>query len=311
MLPELGEQGSNVFVVARPGTVGARRVERGRAGTPQLLDALLGGEAEPTSDVDGELRTLTITAIQPGKFQPRHTMSPDKLEELSASIKAQGVIQPVVVREIGRDRFELIAGERRWRAAQKAGLAEIPAVVRKVPDQAVVAMALIENIQRENLSPLEEAQALSRLIEEFHLTHQETADAVGRSRAAVSNLLRLLDLPAEVKRLLDERKLDMGHARALAALPEARATELALEAAEHGWSVRELEEAARRPEAGAKKPVPKKAGARDPNIAALERDLAEKLATRVVIAHAKNGRGKLVIHYHSVDELDGILEKLN
>jgi ParB family chromosome partitioning protein len=282
-----------------------------KRGLGRGLDALLGGEAEPTSDVDGELRTLAITAIQPGKFQPRHTMSPDKLEELSASIKAQGVIQPVVVREIGRDRFELIAGERRWRAAQKAGLTEIPAVVRKVADQAVVAMALIENIQRENLSPLEEAQALSRLIEEFHLTHQETADAVGRSRAAVSNLLRLLDLPAEVKRLLDERKLDMGHARALAALPEARATELALEAAELGWSVRELEEAARRQEGGAKKSTAKKTGARDPNIAALERDLAEKLATRVSIAHAKNGRGKLVIHYHSVDELDGILEKLN
>ena len=178
-------------------------------------------------------------------------------------------------------------------------------------DQAVVAMALIENIQRENLSPLEEAQALSRLIDEFHLTHQQTADAIGRSRAAVSNLLRLLELPAEIKRLLDERKLDMGHARALATLPEARATALALEAAEHGWSVRELEEAARRAETRGRGKPKKSTGARDPNIAALERDLAEKLATRVLIAHAKNGRGKLVIHYHSVDELDGILERLH
>ena len=283
-----------------------------KRGLGRGLDALLGGDAEPvqTSNADGELRTLEIQAIQPGKYQPRHAMDPERLDDLAASIRAQGVIQPVVVREISKDRFELIAGERRWRAAQKAGLSEIPALVKVVADQAVVAMALIENIQRENLSPLEEAQALSRLIDEFHLTQQETADAVGRSRPAVSNLLRLLDLPAEIKRLLDERKLDMGHARALAALPEARATALALEAAEQGWSVRELEEAARRAEAPPKGKA-KKPGPRDPNIAALERDLAEKLATRVVIAHAKNGRGKLVIHYHSIDELDGILERVH
>ena len=283
-----------------------------KRGLGRGLDALLGGDAEPvqTSNADGELRTLEIQAIQPGRYQPRHAMDPERLDDLAASIKAQGVIQPIVVREISKDRFELIAGERRWRAAQKAGLSEIPALVKVVADQAVVAMALIENIQRENLSPLEEAQALSRLIDEFHLTQQETADAVGRSRPAVSNLLRLLDLPAEIKRLLDERKLDMGHARALATLPEARATALALEAAEQGWSVRELEEAARRADAPPKGKA-KKPGPRDPNIAALERDLAEKLATRVVIAHAKNGRGKLVIHYHSIDELDGILERVH
>jgi len=283
-----------------------------KRGLGRGLDALLGGDAEPAtpSDGEGELRTLQIQAIQPGKYQPRHAMDPERLDDLAASIKAQGVIQPVVVREVSKDRFELIAGERRWRAAQKAGLSEIPALVKVVADQAVVAMALIENIQRENLSPLEEAQALSRLIDEFHLTQQETADAVGRSRPAVSNLLRLLDLPAEIKRLLDERKLDMGHARALATLPEARATALALEAAEQGWSVRELEEAARRAEAPPKGKA-KKPGPRDPNISALERDLAEKLAARVVIAHAKSGRGKLVIHYHSLDELDGILERLH
>jgi ParB family chromosome partitioning protein len=283
-----------------------------KRGLGRGLDALLGGDAEPaaqTANAEGELRTLEIQSIQPGRYQPRHAMDPERLDDLAASIRAQGVIQPVVVREIARDRYELIAGERRWRAAQKAGLAEIPALVKAVPDQAVVAMALIENIQRENLSPLEEAQALSRLIGEFHLTQQETADAVGRSRPAVANLLRLLDLPAEIKRLLDERKLDMGHARALATLPEARATALALEAAEHGWSVRELEEAARRAEAP--KGKAKNAGPRAPNIAALERDLAEKLAARVVIAHAKSGRGKLVIHYHSIDELDGILERLH
>jgi ParB family chromosome partitioning protein len=282
-----------------------------KRGLGRGLDALLGGDAEPvTSGNDGELRTLAIVTIQRGRYQPRHAMDPERLDDLAASIRAQGVIQPIVVREIGRDRYELIAGERRWRAAQKAGLTDIPALVKQVPDQAVVAMALIENIQRENLSPLEEAQALSRLIQEFHLTHQETAEAIGRSRASVSNLLRLLDLPAEVKRLLDERKLDMGHARALATLPDERATMLALQAAEHGWSVRELEEAARRAEAQPKGKA-KKAAARDPNIAALERDLAEKLATRVVIAHARSGRGKLVIHYHSVDELDGILERLH
>jgi len=286
-----------------------------KRGLGRGLDALLGGsgDAEPaaTSNGEGELRTLIIATIQPGRYQPRHAMDPERLDDLAASIKAQGVIQPVVVRSVGGDRYELIAGERRWRAAQKAGLTEIPALVRQVPDQAVVAMALIENIQRENLSPLEEAQALSRLIDEFELTHQQTADAVGRSRAAVSNLLRLLELPAEIKRLLDERKLDMGHARALATLPENRAVDLALEAAEQGWSVRELEEAARRADAPAKGKAKKSFPALDPNIAALERDLAEKLATRVVIAHARNGRGKLVIHYHSVDELDGILERFS
>jgi len=284
-----------------------------KRGLGRGLDALLGGGTDPetTTGNEGELRTLSIATIQPGRYQPRHAMDPERLDDLAASIKAQGVIQPVVVRAVARDRYELIAGERRWRAAQKAGLTEIPALIREVPDQAVVAMALIENIQRENLSPLEEAQALSRLISEFELTHQQTADAVGRSRAAVSNLLRLLELPAEIKRLLDERKLDMGHARALATLPEERATLLALQAAEHGWSVRELEEAARRVDAPAKGKAKKAAGARDPNIAALERDLAEKLATRVVIAHARNGRGKLVIHYHSVDELDGILGRLH
>ncbi|HEY0179967.1 MAG TPA: ParB/RepB/Spo0J family partition protein, partial [Dokdonella sp.] len=213
------------------------------------LDALLGGaETEPAAalEAEGELRTLAVERIQPGRYQPRQSIDPERLDELAASIKAQGLIQPVVVRAIAADRYELIAGERRWRAAQKAGLTEIPALVKDVPDQAVVAMALIENIQREDLGPLEEAQALARLIDEFGLTHQQTADAVGRSRAAVSNLLRLLELPDEIKRLLDERKLDMGHARALATLPRTQAVALALVAAASGWSVRELEDAARR-----------------------------------------------------------------
>jgi ParB family chromosome partitioning protein len=276
------------------------------------LDALLGGGGDAPAavvDTEGELRTLEIHAIQPGKYQPRHHFDAEPLEELAASIRAQGLIQPVVVRAIGPDRYELIAGERRWRAAQQAGLGEIPALVKAVPDQAVVAMALIENIQREDLSPLEEAQALSRLIDEFGLTHQQAAEAVGRSRAAVSNLLRLLELPAEIKRLLDDRELEMGHARALATLPEARAVALAHVAVEKRWSVRELEDAVRRAGGDAAKPA-KAAAKPDPNIAALERDLAEKLATRVRHAHARNGRGKLVIHYHSLDELDGILERI-
>ena len=278
------------------------------------LDALLGGGDAPaaTTETEGELRTLRTATIQAGKYQPRRHFDDERIDELAASIKAQGLIQPVVVRALGADRYELIAGERRWRAAKKAGLDEIPALVKEVADQAVVAMALIENIQREDLSPLEEATALSRLIEEFELTHQQAADAVGRSRAAVSNLLRLLELPAEIKRLLDDRELEMGHARALASLPEKRAVLLALEAAAKGWSVRELEEAARRSEAaGDTSAKPGKPAARpDPNIAALERELAEKLATRVNLAHARNGRGKLVIHYHSLDELDGILERI-
>ncbi len=288
-----------------------------KPGLGRGLDALLGNiggdtpAAAAALEAEGELRTLRIASIQAGKYQPRHHFDDERIEELAASIKAQGLIQPIVVRALGTDRYELIAGERRWRAAKKAGLDDIPALVKEVPDQAVVAMALIENIQREDLSPLEEALALARLIDEFELTHQHAADAVGRSRASVSNLLRLLDLPEGIKRLLDERRLQMGHARALATVqPEARAVALAREAVDNDWSVRQLEEAARRvplPPAGAAKGG---RPARDPNIDALERDLAEKLATRVSVDHSRNGRGKLVIHYHSLDELDGILERI-
>ena len=275
------------------------------------LDALLGGgDASAAAESEGELRTLSILSIQPGRYQPRHRFDAEPLEELAASIRAQGLIQPVVVRAIARDRYELIAGERRWRAAQQAGLEEIPALVKVVADQAVVAMALIENIQREDLSPLEEAQALARLIEEFGLTHQQAADAVARSRAAVSNLLRLLELPAEIKRLLDERLLEMGHARALATLPAQRAVALAQSAVDERWSVRQLEEAVRRATTGGDAKPAKPTAKVDPNIDALERDLAGKLATRVKLAHGRNGRGKLVIHYHSLDELDGILERI-
>ncbi|MFP5373577.1 MAG: ParB/RepB/Spo0J family partition protein, partial [Gammaproteobacteria bacterium] len=228
---------------AKPSTAKKRGLGRG-------LEALLGpkGAAEAASlqPQPGEaLLRLPVDRLQPGRFQPRTGMDPAKLDELAESIKAQGVIQPIVVREVGSDgagmRYEIIAGERRWRASRQAGLAEIPAVVRAVDDHAVVAMALIENIQREDLNPLEEAQALHRLIEEFDLTHAQAASAVGRSRAAVSNLLRLLELPADIRVLVETRALEMGHARALLTLAPAAAVALARQAVQHGWSVREVE----------------------------------------------------------------------
>jgi ParB family transcriptional regulator, chromosome partitioning protein len=279
-----------------------------RGGLGRDLDVLLREPEADAAQVDGDLRLLEIVRIQPGKYQPRQTMDQEHLQELAASIKAQGVIQPIVVRAIAAQRFEIIAGERRWRAAQLAGLTEIPAVVREVSDQSAVKMALVENIQREELAPLEEAQALSRLITEFKLTHQQAADEIGRSRAAVSNLLRLLDLPEPIKQLLAEHKLDMGHARALLTLEAKLALGLARQAAEHGWTVRQLEDAARRVQNAPKaKAAPPK---RDADIIALERELAEKLAAKVSIQHGRGGGGKLVVSYHSVEELEGILERI-
>jgi ParB family chromosome partitioning protein len=239
------------------------------------------------------VRDLPIEQIRPGRYQPRTHIDPEKLAELAASIKAQGLVQPVVVRAVDGG-YELIAGERRWRAAQQASLRQIPAIVREVPDQAVVAMALIENIQREDLSALEEAVALRRLIEEFDLTHQQAAEAVGRSRAAVSNLLRLLELEAPVRDLVEHKRLEMGHARALLALAGHAQIALAREAAERQWSVRETEAAVRRA----------------PNIEQLQRDLSERLVAAVAIQHRRGGKGQLVIKYGSLDELDGILAKI-
>ena len=281
-----------------------------KRGLGRGLDVLLGGDgaATPVLEQEGELRILPIGHIQPGKYQPRRHWNEDALDELAASIKAQGLIQPVVVRAIGKQKYELIAGERRWRAAQRAQISEIPALVKDVPEVAVPAMALIENIQRQDLTPLEEADAIKRLIEDFDLTHQQAADAVGRSRAAVSNLLRLTEMPEAIKKLLDEGKLEMGHARCLLTLDEAVAVPLARQAATLGWSVRELEGAARRAQAASNGKA--KTPPRDPNIAALERDLAERFATRVELAQSRGGRGKLVIHYHSNDELEGILGKI-
>jgi ParB family chromosome partitioning protein len=275
------------------------------------LDALLGVPESDSPNESDELRTLDVTRIQPGKYQPRQTMDEDRLQELAASIKSQGLIQPIIVRTVGAGRFEIIAGERRWRAAQMAGLSQIPALVREAADQSVVAMALIENIQREELSPLEEAQALQRLIGEFKLTHQQVAESIGRSRASVSNLLRLQDLPAQIKKLLEERKLEMGHVRALLTLDPKLALSLALRAVEHEWTVRELEAAVRNAQSpAAKKKSPKKSAPRDADIAALERELSEKLAAKVSIRHGRGGKGQLIVNYHSVDELEGILERI-
>jgi ParB family chromosome partitioning protein len=292
-----------------------------KRGLGRGLEALLGPKAaaEAPALVEAQpgdaLRTLPIDALTPGKYQPRKTMDQGKLAELAESIKAQGVIQPVVVREIGGKAYEIIAGERRWRASQLAGLSEIPVVIREVDDRTVVAMALIENIQREDLNPLEEAVALQRLIDEFDLTHAQAADAVGRSRAAVSNLLRLLELPQEIRVLLDTKSLEMGHARALLTLAPQAAIALARQAAENGWSVREVEHRAQLLASGKvggaanARAKPQKAKPQA-DIAALERELSESLSTQVNVLHGRGGKGRLVIHYSDLDSLVGVLERL-
>jgi ParB family chromosome partitioning protein len=265
-----------------------------------------------------ELARLPLDVLQRGRYQPRTDMRADSLAELADSIKAQGVVQPIVVRALepaaggapgAQQRYEIIAGERRWRAAQMAGLADIPAVIRRIPDSAAIAVALIENIQRENLNPLEEARALTRLISEFGLTHQEAAEAVGRSRAGVSNLLRLLELPPEVSELLEKRALEMGHARALLGLATRRQqTEVGLLVAKKGLSVRDTEALVRRLTAPTVHgPDGDGIPSRDPNVERLEQELAEKLGARVAIQQSTRGRGKLVVSYNSLDELDGIL----
>ena len=297
-----------------------------KRGLGRGLEALLGPKAAAAATHPAEveqpqpgdvMRTLPVAQMQPGKYQPRRDMDPDKLQELSASIQAQGVIQPIVVRELAPGQYEIVAGERRWRASQLAGLAEVPVVLRELDDRTVIAMALIENIQREDLNPLEEAQALQRLIDEFALTHAEAAAAVGRSRAAVSNLLRLLDLPPAIRALVEARRLEMGHARALLTLSPELASKLAFEAAENGWSVREVEHRAQQFAAG-KVPVSGSAGrskagaarAPQPDIASLENELSEVLGAKVAIAHGRGGKGRLVIHYSDLDTLDGVLERL-
>ena len=283
-----------------------------RAGIPETIEAAV---PQPAGD---RIAKLPLDLLQRGKYQPRTDMRPESLQELADSIKAQGLVQPILVRPLpGRNpgesqRYEIIAGERRWRAAQMAGLADIEVVIRDVPDEATLAMALIENIQREDLNPLEEARALSRLIEEFGLTHQAAAEAVGRSRAAVSNLLRLNELADEVKELLEQRRIEMGHARALLALTARRQQiEVASLVARKSLSVRDTESLVRRllaPAATSGGPAGNAPGpSADPDIRRLELELADKLGAKVAFQHAATGKGKLIVTYNSLDELEGIL----
>jgi ParB family chromosome partitioning protein len=280
------------------------------------MSALLAGsgtlrkEAEPGAATQGDLRELSIELLQRGKYQPRTDMHAESLEDLADSIRQQGIVQPIIVRAVDAERYEIIAGERRWRAAQLAGLQSVPVVIRDVADDAAIAMALIENIQRENLNPLEEATALKRLIDEFELTHQEAAQAVGRSRAAVSNLLRLLELNSEVKKMLTDGLLEMGHARALLSLPSARQGEGARLIAHRGLSVREAERLVKKMLQEGEKPKAKPARV-DPDIARFEQNLSAQLGAKVAIQHTSNGKGKLVINYNNLDELEGILEHIN
>ena len=282
-----------------------------KRGLGRGLDALLGGstvtklEEEAVQTDSRELQHLPLDLIQRGKYQPRRDMDPTALEELAQSIKAQGVMQPIVVRPIGAGRYEIIAGERRWRASHQAGLEKIPALVREVPDEAAIAMALIENIQREDLNPIEEAVALQRLQQEFELTQQQVADAVGKSRVTITNLLRLIALPEEIKTLLAHGDLEMGHARALLGLPLEQQVEGARHVVARGLTVRQTEALVRQWLNSKEKPVEKVKA--DPDINRLEQRLAEKLGAPVQIKHGQKGKGQLVIRYNSLDELQGVL----
>lgn len=272
-----------------------------RSAAPDAVNS----DGQPSSvSLDGSLRHIPIEFLQPGKYQPRKDMSPDALEELSTSIQAQGIIQPIVVRSVGENKYEIIAGERRWRASQMAKLHEVPCLIKEVPDEAAVAIALIENIQREDLNAMEEAQALDRLMKEFELTHQEVAQAVGKSRTTVTNLLRLNSLTDEVKKLLEYGDIEMGHARTLLALSGETQVEAGKHVAGKSLSVRETENYVRKllnppPEAAAKQV--------DPDVARLQTELAEKIGAHVKINANKQGKGKVVIDFTDLEQLDGIL----
>jgi len=288
------------------------------------LDALLSkpvsesralGHSGGGPDSGEGFRNLPVELLQRGQYQPRIDIRQDTLEDLAKSIKAQGVVQPIVARPIagtGTQKYEIVVGERRWRAAQMAGLQEIPAVVKEIPDEAAIAMALIENIQRENLNPLEEARALDRLIREFDLTHAEAAEAVGRSRAAVSNMLRLQDLSDKVQLMLESRQLEMGHARALLAISNVvQQLDAARQVVKKGLSVRETERLVRSmlDKSGTKKAM-KPADSGNADIRRLEIEVSEKIGAKVRVNHTKKGSGKVVISYNSLDELDGILKHI-
>jgi ParB family chromosome partitioning protein len=269
--------------------------------------------AENDAGEQSDLKNIPIEFMQPGKYQPRKDMSPEALEELAASIRAQGVIQPIIVRQTDNNKYEIIAGERRWRAAQLAKLDVIPCLIKDVPDKAAVAIALIENIQREDLNAMEEAQSLDRLMIEFNLTHQQVADAVGKSRTTVTNLLRLNSLQDDVKRLLENGDIDMGHARALLALDGILQSNMAKLVADKGLTVRETENLVKRTQSDITKPLPEKETKEDkvdPDVKQLETSLSENFGTHVQIAHNRKGKGKLVINFTDLDQLDGILQKM-
>ncbi len=285
-----------------------------KRGLGRGLDALIGaaglGRQEEARMANGnaspaEASTLPVDLLQRGRYQPRKDFDPEALEELASSIRAQGLIQPVVVRPVAGGRYELIAGERRWRAAQMVGMQDIPAIVRDVPDEAAIAMSLIENIQRADLNAMEEASALQRLQQEFGLTHESIAGAVGKSRTTVTNIMRLLSLPADVRQYLERKDLEMGHGRALLGLPPERQSEVAREVVAQGFSVRETEALVRRL-LGAKPRKPLRA---DPgsDIRQLERELSETIGAAVLIEHGRGGKGRLLIDYASLEQLDGLL----
>ena len=293
-----------------------------KRGLGRGLDALLGGSQlsavakadqsrdASTPNTDGELRKLPVDLIQRGKYQPRRDMHSEALEELAESIKVQGVMQPIVVRPIDADRFEIIAGERRWRATQLAGLDTIPAIIREVPDEAAIAMALIETIQREELKAMEEALAVYRLQQEFGLTHQQVADAVGKSRTTVTNLLRLISLREDVQRMLEHGDLEHGHAKAILGLPIEHQSQAASTIVSKGMSVRQAEALVRTLLLQLDSPKMKNKVPADPDITSLQNQLSEKVGVPVTVQHGANGKGKLVLKYSSLNELDGILSHI-
>lgn len=271
------------------------------------LDALLGGD-KPAAAAPDSTATLKINQLQPGKYQPRTHMSQEALAELADSIRVRGVIQPILVRPVGKDKYEILAGERRWRASQLAALTEVPVIIREVPDEAALGIGLIENIQREDLNAMEEALGIQRLVDEFKLTHEEAAQAVGRSRSAVSNLLRLLELSKPVQQMLMEGKIDMGHARALLGAGKAKQIELAHQIAEKGASVRDAERMVRL--ATHPPSVTRTAAKVDPDVRRLQDELAEALGTEVVIKAGRKGKGLLTLSYSNLDQLDDFITRL-
>ncbi|MCK4840935.1 MAG: ParB/RepB/Spo0J family partition protein [Methylococcales bacterium] len=280
-----------------------------KRGLGRGLNALLGEIEEAGQEKSENLKTLPIEFLQRGKYQPRNDMNPETLQELADSIKAQGVIQPIIVRRLAgqNEKYEIIAGERRWRAAQLAALQEVPVVIKDIDDRGAIAVSLIENIQREDLNALEESEALKRLVDEFDLTHQQAADAVGKSRAMVSNLLRLLDLQSEVKTLLSKGLIEMGHARALLSLEREQQIVIANKVVKQGLTVRATEKLIKN--LGSEQTTAHKY--QDTDTLRLQEELTEKVGAKVVINHQKNGKGKLVFNYASLEELEGIIARIN